>query len=65
MQCTTSRFAGLYLFRLMNGKTLRTRFSPREISCRYLFMALDERGNVRVVLSEEVDFKTFEYVRLR
>ncbi|HEX8530858.1 MAG TPA: hypothetical protein VF646_12590 [Cytophagales bacterium] len=64
MQCTTTRSNGLYFFRMLDGRTLRTSFSPREISGYGLFAALDERGNVKVVLTEQVDFASFRYGRV-
>ena len=64
MQCTTTRFSDLYVFQLLDGKTLRTSFSPREISGYGLFAALDERGYVKIVLTEQVDFASFRYARV-
>jgi|GEM_PF-4489045 len=63
MQCTITRSAKLYFFRMLDGKTFRTSSSPREIAGRSLFMALDERGNVKIVLSEQVDFSSFRYAK--
>jgi hypothetical protein len=54
---------GLYFFRMLDGRTFRTGFSPREISGYGLFVALDERGNVKVVLTDQVDFTSFRYAR--
>ncbi len=64
MQCITTRSNELYFFRMLDGRTLRTSFSPREISSYGLFAALDERGNVKVVLTEQVDFSSFRYARV-
>jgi len=64
MQCTTTRFNGLYFFRMLDGRTFRTSSSPREISGYGLFAALDERGNVKVILTEQVDFSSFRYAKV-
>ena len=65
MYYTTTRLEGFYCFLHISGKTFRTRFSPREIAHRYCFDAMDEKGQLKVVLTEEVDFKTFEYIRMQ
>ncbi len=65
MQCTTTRLDGLYSFKTFDGKVFRTRCSPREVSGHYLMVAQDERGNIKVVLTDQVDFSTFRYLRLQ
>ena len=64
MQCTTTRSTSLYFFRMLDGRTLRTSIPPRELSGYGLFAALDERGHVKVVLTEQVDFSSFRYARV-
>jgi hypothetical protein len=49
---------------MLDGRTLRTSLGPREISGYGLFAALDERGHVKVVLTEQVDFSSFRYARV-
>ncbi len=63
MKYTTNRIIGMYTFTTTEGKTLRTCYSPKQIAYMYCFDAIDENNNLRVILSREVDFKSFEYMQ--
>jgi hypothetical protein len=62
MQYTTTRINGLYSFATIAGVFFRTRYSPKKIAQMYCFDAIDEWGNLRVVLSDDVDFRSFEFM---
>lgn len=52
----------MYAFTKITDSTpYRTEFSPREIARMYCFDAWDDKGNRIVILTGEVDFKSFEY----
>ncbi len=64
MHYTLHRIRGLYCFTLLTGENYRTRFSPKAIAGMYCFDAIDEQGNLKVILTGQVDFKSFEYILL-
>lgn len=51
----------MYAFDTYDKQTYHTAFSPREVARMYCFDAWDGAGNRYVVLTENTDFKTFEY----
>lgn len=51
----------MYTFDTNDGRTYQTAFSPWEIASMYCYDAWDDSGNRYVVLTDETDFKTFEY----
>ena len=51
----------MYAFAKKDGTPYRTAFIPREIAQMYCFDSWDDEGNRIVILTEEVDFKSFEY----
>jgi hypothetical protein len=64
MQYTLHRIRGLYCFALLTGEGYRTRYSPKAIAGMYCFDAIDGQGNLKVILTEQVDFKSFEFILL-
>jgi hypothetical protein len=64
MNYTTTRIHGLYSFTLLTGEAYRTTYSPKEISQLYCFDAIDKEGNLKVILTADVNFKSFEYIEL-
>ncbi|QHT70951.1 hypothetical protein GXP67_32045 [Rhodocytophaga rosea] len=63
MRYTTNRVHGMYSFATSAGNSLRTLYSPRQIANMYCFDAIDDKNNLRVVLSRDVDFTSFEYLQ--
>lgn len=51
----------MYAFAKNDGTAYRTAFSPREIARMYCYDAWDDAGNRCIILTDETDFKTFEY----
>lgn len=51
----------MYVFNKTDGTPYRTVFSPREIARMYCYDAWDDHGNRCIILTEETDFRTFEY----
>lgn len=52
----------LYKFNCFEYGWLYTSYSAREISRFYCFDAFDDEGNSIVICSDDVDFKSFEFV---
>jgi hypothetical protein len=63
MKYTTHRIIGMYNFTTVDGKYLRTCYSPKQIAHMYCFDAIDENNSLRVILAREVDFRSFEYMQ--
>lgn len=53
----------MYRFNTLDGRTLTTAYSPKEISKFYCFDCLDDETSV-VIERENVDFKSFEFLEL-
>jgi hypothetical protein len=51
----------MYEFSMTDGLVFTTSFSPRELTKFYCFDAFDREGNRIVILTENVDFKSFQY----
>ncbi|GGD45880.1 hypothetical protein GCM10011514_07330 [Emticicia aquatilis] len=52
----------MYKFLTKKGLVFKTEYSPKEISKFYHFDAFDSKANRFVILTKDVDFKTFEYI---
>ncbi len=63
MKYTTTRINGMYNFATTAGNFFRTIYSPKQIAHMYCFDAIDEWDNLRVVLSKDVDFQSFEFLQ--
>lgn len=63
MKYTTTRIKGMYSFATTAGNFFRTLYSPKEIAQMYCFDAIDEWNNLRVILSKDVDFRSFEFMQ--
>lgn len=53
----------MYQFKTLSGSgTYTTNYSPKEISKLFQFDCMDMDGQSKVISSEDVDFKTFEFI---
>ncbi len=63
MNYSTTRIHGLYSFTLLTGEAYRTTYSPKQLSLMYCFDAIDKEGNLKILLTADVNFKSIEFIQ--